>query len=39
MLVEHCFCTAASADAEYSVMAKVLAAVKNAQADRIGFMQ
>lgn len=28
-----------SADAEYAVMAKVLAAAKNAQADRISFMQ
>jgi biopolymer transport protein ExbD len=30
---------AASADAEYAVMAKVLAAAKNAQVDRISFVQ
>ncbi|WP_425525739.1 hypothetical protein [Xanthomonas hortorum] len=37
-LVERCFCTASSANAEYAVMAKVLAAAKNAQADRISFV-
>ncbi|ETC90408.1 hypothetical protein XHC_0012 [Xanthomonas hortorum pv. carotae str. M081] len=36
---EHCFCAAASANAEYAVMAKVLVAAKNAQAARISFVQ